>query len=389
VTEAGVLPDPSGDSGGTAPNATDVGIAFDAILSARRETFLARLPRAFKLAATALLLVFLAAPFFLTGGKKAARDVASSRSGSWTNGDEEAFASIPTTMDKTPNAERHAPRTQEEQRAAVANDLNDAPMSVAPDMDLAETAQGGVLPKVGRDGRRPWQVYAKTFDFRDPRPRVALVVGEMGLSPAATDAALRRLPRGVTLAFDAQGSTLKEWFTRARQDGFETLLSVPMEPFDYPSNDPGPGTLLTTLPVGDVIERLRGAMRLGYGYVGLTTSSGSRFLADAEKVRAVLDEARHRGLLFLDPHVSSRVFFAQEASAMKVPVAQNSRVIDAVPSPYAIDSALAHLEQVARVEGAVVALASPLPVTLERVALWAKHLGDRGAVLAPLSAVVK
>ena len=31
---------------------------------------------------------------------------------------------------------------------------------------------------------------------------------------------------------------------RAREAGHEVLLEVPMEPFDYPDNDPGPQTLL-------------------------------------------------------------------------------------------------------------------------------------------------
>jgi polysaccharide deacetylase 2 family uncharacterized protein YibQ len=31
--------------------------------------------------------------------------------------------------------------------------------------------------------------------------------------------------------------------SRAREDGHEVMLQVPMEPFDYPDNDPGPHTL--------------------------------------------------------------------------------------------------------------------------------------------------
>ena len=37
---------------------------------------------------------------------------------------------------------------------------------------------------------------------------------------------------------------------QARARGHEALLQAPMEPFDYPQNNPGPHTLLTGAPDG-------------------------------------------------------------------------------------------------------------------------------------------
>ena len=55
---------------------------------------------------------------------------------------------------------------------------------------------------------------------------------------------------------------------RARGEGHEVLLQVPMEPFDYPDNDPGPQTLLTSLDAGQNIDRLHWLMSRFQGYVG-------------------------------------------------------------------------------------------------------------------------
>ena len=56
-----------------------------------------------------------------------------------------------------------------------------------------------------------------------------------------------KLPPAVTLAFTPYGADPTKLAERARAQRHEILLQVPMEPFDYPDNDPGPQTLLTTL----------------------------------------------------------------------------------------------------------------------------------------------
>ena len=52
-----------------------------------------------------------------------------------------------------------------------------------------------------------------------------------------------------------------------------------------------------------------------------------------------------------------------------------------------IDRALAKLEALARERGSAVGVASALPASIERVALWAKAVEGRGFVLVPISAV--
>ena len=63
------------------------------------------------------------------------------------------------------------------------------------------TQAASIQPAIGRDGRQPWQVYGRPFDLADKRPRVAIVVTNMGLSAASTEQAINALPGPVTLAF--------------------------------------------------------------------------------------------------------------------------------------------------------------------------------------------
>lgn len=116
-----------------------------------------------------------------------------------------------------------------------------------PDPALVEDSPDGKLPIIGADGRQPWQVYARRFDQADRRPRVALVIAGLGLDAEASRAAIAQLPAAVTLGFSPYAHELPNWIGAARQAGHEVLLGLPLEPADFPREDPGPGTLLTSL----------------------------------------------------------------------------------------------------------------------------------------------
>ncbi|MGE4351878.1 MAG: divergent polysaccharide deacetylase family protein [Bdellovibrionales bacterium] len=373
-------------------------LAYQAALAARKETFLASYPRLVKVVVAALLLFALILPLVLarpeepvvTSHETAVEPVAA-ESGA------ESPVTKPGTQAEPSVAPAAAPtssqlKSDSEKRAAAMNDGTSGKpiiLQPAPDMALVEETSAGLLPKVSVDGRQAWQVYARPFDFQDPRPKIAIVIMDLGMSRVVTDAALRLLPPSITLAFDTQAPSVDQWLARARQDGHETLLSLPMEPLDYPDSDPGPNSLLTTLPNSDNIQRLQEALRLGTGYVGVTSSSGSRFLSDSPKVLPVMQVLHDRGLMVLDVKVAAHTVVPSLAYELNVPCATGLRQVDALKDAASIDRALSQLEQSARLEGAVVGIASPLPVTLERIKGWAEHLSERGLVLAPLTAMVK
>ena len=136
----------------------------------------------------------------------------------------------------------------------------------------------------------------------------------------ASDAAIARLPANVTLAFDSQSPVVGAWCARARQAGHETLLMLPMEPFDYPRSDPGPNTLLSNLPTADNIQRLLNARSQANGYVGVTTLSGTRFTTEPDKITPVLDVLHRRGLMVFDARIAPHSAIADIARDHQVPV---------------------------------------------------------------------
>ncbi len=157
-----------------------------------------------------------------------------------------------------------------------------AKLAPAPDRRISERGRHGLLPKQGPDGLRAADVYARpvTSQQRNAPVRIAIVVGGLGINNVITQEAVQRLNPSISLAFAPYGADLERQVARAREDGHEVLLQAPMEPFDYPDNDPGPHTLAVALPEAQVADRLQWLMARFPGYVGVVNFMGGRFMSN-------------------------------------------------------------------------------------------------------------
>ncbi|MEJ2378076.1 MAG: divergent polysaccharide deacetylase family protein [Pseudolabrys sp.] len=179
-------------------------------------------------------------------------------------------------------------------------------------------------------------------------PRIAVVVEGLGISASGTADALAELPAPVSFALTPFGKDLPKLAEKARTLKHEILLQVPMEPFNYPDNDPGPQALLTSLSSIQNLDRLHWQMSQFQGYVGLIGYMGGKFTASEDALQPVLHDAAKRGLIYVDDGASSRSGAGQLAGGQNLPFAKADLVIDAVPTPSEIDHALARLELKAR-----------------------------------------
>jgi hypothetical protein len=161
-----------------------------------------------------------------------------------------------------------------------------------------------------------------------------------------------------------------------------------MEPLNYPRDDPGPNALLTMLGADRNVERLEWSLGKAVGYVGITSTTGSKFTATPAAMQPVIDALKARGLLLVDARANPKSVAGPLATLSGVPRALGDRVIDRDLSRGAIDDQLRELEELAKTNGAAVGFASPYPTTIERLNLWLTALTDRGIALAPVSAVV-
>lgn len=256
------------------------------------------------------------------------------------------------------------------------------------DQKFVEMTPQGAIPKIAADGTRPADAFAqpvKALPGKPDAPRIALIVGGLGVSAKDTTDALADLPGPVTLAFIPYANDAT-WVARARQQGHEVLLEAPMEPFDYPDNDSGPQTLLTSLTPQQNIVRLHWLMSRFQGYVGLINMMGARFTASEQAFGPILREIAGRGLIFVDDGSNPRSVAGRVAGANNLPFAQ-AATLDSVAAPGEIDRALDRLEATARQRHVAVGFASALPVSIARIANWVKSAASRGVLLVPITAV--
>ncbi|MFN4089396.1 MAG: divergent polysaccharide deacetylase family protein [Alphaproteobacteria bacterium] len=282
-------------------------------------------------------------------------------------------ADLPTLPSATPPA---TPPTTGAERVELAG----------LDAGLVEDGAHGPLPRIGPDGTRPWQAYARPFARRPGRPAVAIVITDLGLSAARTRAAVETLPPVISLAFLSYAEDVAVWLQRARAAGHEVLLAVPMEP-QSATDDPGPRALTGGASADALVDLLEWHLSRGSAYVGLTPHLGGRFLATESAVRSVLAPLRDRGLLIIEGPRGQDSTLMRVAREMSVPHLGADRVLDDVPSRAAIERRLQELERIADARGSAVAIGHPYPATLDALTDWAAGLAARGFDLAPVSAL--
>jgi hypothetical protein len=271
--------------------------------------------------------------------------------------------------------------------AAIPDARLEAPLTLGADPALLDLRPFGPIPKIADDGRAAWQVYARPFTESDALPLVAMIITGLGLDPEATTAAVRKMPGGVTLAFDPYAANLNDWVEKARRGGHEVLLSLPLASEEFPFQDPGPDALLATLKDHENLARLEIVMARMTQYVGMISVYGSGFKQHPERLRAVLKAIQARGLIFVAADAASTV--ASISAEIGPRRAAVDLIIDQALAAAAIDQELNRLEALARERKSAVGLARPYPLSLQRLSRWIGSLGQRGIVIGPVSAIAR
>ncbi|CAN5435296.1 divergent polysaccharide deacetylase family protein [soil metagenome] len=259
----------------------------------------------------------------------------------------------------------------------------------APIPAVTEDGPYGPLPKIGSNNRKASVAYARMTSNQiliSDMPKIALYLGGMGLNPNLTQKAISTLPGDITLAFAPYGENLQVQVDKARAQGHEVLLQLPMEPFGYPASNPGPKTLLNEADANANLDALMWHMGRFTGYSGITNYMGAHFMSDARALRPVFAEMKRRGLSFLDDGTAAQSQTMDMGRTTGLPVRQAQGVIDAKPDAASIMRALANLENEARVHGVAIGTGTGLDITIEAVTEWSKTLADKGILLIPVSA---
>lgn len=298
-------------------------------------------------------------------------------------GSESEAAPETQTASAAPEADK-APNTDEGTGAPTGNTMHPHP-----DLKLIEETDQGPLPKIDEAGRQPWKVYSRPFNKADKRARIAVVVTQLGLSPQLTQQSITELPGPVTLGFAPYARSLGDWVQQARDNGHEVLIGLPMEPSDYPRNDPGPNGLMLANSIEENTKRMNWVLSRATGYIGVFNFMGSRFSVDRRALKPIVQNLKDRGLMFLDMRATPFSVLGAAAQEVGLPYSVVDLSPDADPSRGAIDRSLADLAELAAKNKSAIATVRPLPITMLRLKRWISRMDTEKFVLVPLSAITR
>ncbi|MEK9752977.1 MAG: divergent polysaccharide deacetylase family protein [Rhodospirillaceae bacterium] len=264
------------------------------------------------------------------------------------------------------------------------------PLAAAPDKGLLEKVDGvdKPLPKIDPRGRKPWEVYARPLTGSEQGQHVALMITGLGLSRAATIAAIRKLPAEVSLVFEPYAPDLEDWLMRARLAGHEVFVSLPMESGKFPNEDPGPLALTTTVQVAENIRRLRAVLGSFGGYVGVVSTMGSKFSVADGQLKPVLQVIMSRGLMYVDAPRGTKSSAPTLAAEIDLPVVKSNVLLDEPPASGTIQRNLRNLETFVSKNSTAIATARPYPVSIHQIQAWTRTLAEKKLVLVPVSSLV-
>jgi uncharacterized protein len=266
------------------------------------------------------------------------------------------------------------------------------PLAAAPQMKVTEVGTYGQLPRISKTGEKPFRIYERPTSMNvihSDAPKIAILLGGMGLNEKLTSQAVKDLPADITFAFAPYGDNLQDQVNRARKEGHEVFLQVPLEPIGYPANNPGPKTLAGDATEAENLDALRWHMSRFTGYAGVVNYMGSRYLSMPKAIKPLLMELNKRGVLFLEDGSMALSASENTAKAMQMQIKRAQVVIDSDPNPQAIIAQLTLLEEQATGTGFAVGTGTGLEITINTVREWAKAAAERGIILVPITAAYK
>jgi uncharacterized protein len=257
---------------------------------------------------------------------------------------------------------------------------------LAPVEELAE--DGAILPAIAEDGTKPWRYFAKKdYAKSGKRPRIAVVIGGLGLSSSITESAIA-LPQEVTLSFSPYGRTATAAFAeQARIAGHEIMLDLPMETERYPAIDPGPYGIRKDSSASENHDHLMAVMSKARGYVGLLATERDVVTLDRNLTAPLIDGFAERGLLFVSGYSQQPEGMFRLVRPAGVPILFTDVAIERLITESHIRNQLATAEDIARARGKALLVATPYPLVMELLGDWTRELAAKGFTLVPVSAL--
>jgi polysaccharide deacetylase 2 family uncharacterized protein YibQ len=216
------------------------------------------------------------------------------------------------------------------------------------------------------------------------KPIIVIVLKGLGLSASTTERAME-LPPVVTFGLSPYSSDIENWAKKAKAQGREIILNIPMETKDFRLNDPGPYALLTQSTKEDNITRLNMLLGLINGYEAVYSEKDEIFTHTLSSSRPILKELKKKGVFMVFGSGYADFSLIQLSDELEYPLLVNDFILDEDISQRAINDKFDKIEEAATEKGYVIVMANPYPLTIRMLERWIPQVEERGYLIAPVS----
>jgi len=217
------------------------------------------------------------------------------------------------------------------------------------------------------------------------RPRLAIVIDDLGNDPAQADA-LFRLSYPLTLSVLPHLPDSGEIAEEAHRRGYQVLLHLPLASNGGEKEEPielHPG--MDSNAVGQALAAMLDTVPYA---VGVNNHEGSRGTSDPRLMNELMPLLRERKLFFVDSRTTAATVAETAAHTAGVPATSRQVFLDDAQSPGAIRKQFALAVRDAREKGSALAIGHPHPETLRVLTEVLPELEREGVTLVFASDLV-
>ena len=192
----------------------------------------------------------------------------------------------------------------------------------------------------------------------DQLPKVAIIIDDLGNNEKIA-AKFLSLDAVLTFSMVPHSPFSKQIARKAKANGVDIMLHLPMEPYEYPRIKPGPGTLLVSMTPDELLAQLKKNLDDIPHIKGVNNHMGSKMTALDAQMNQIFTIIKKRNLYFIDSRTTKETLGRQSARLLRVPFAERDIFLDHVQTPEFIRKQINRLVQMAYKQGEAVGIGHP------------------------------
>ena len=198
-------------------------------------------------------------------------------------------------------------------------------------------------------------------------PKIVIIIDDIGYDKKIA-MALCDLDPNITfsvLPFAPFGKIIAEQLHAKK---VQLMLHLPMEPFEYPEINPGPGALLSSMSPDMLLDQLKKNINAIPNIVGINNHMGSKITTNSDQMNQIFTVLKMKKLFFIDSITAAKSQCKASARLFKLKFAQRDIFLDNFQNQEYISGQFKKLTTLAEKHGYAIGIGHPYQATLHTLA---------------------